>query len=75
MKITRGFSQKTNLGNYESFDTWSSWEEEIESIDAMEISYISNYLYQQAKADVELAIKNFKEELELKKKEEKKQPF
>lgn len=76
MKITRGFSQKTNLGNYESFDTWASYEQEVEDTEDIAKDQISKYLYELARSNVEEAIKNFKEELELKKKEEKpKLPF
>ena len=77
MKITRSFSQKLNLGNYQTADFFACYEEERE-VDykdegtIIQIKTVSNGLYELAKADVEEAIKTFKEELELKKKEEKK---
>lgn len=54
MNITRGFSRKINLGNYETADFWAEYEGEEDS----------NALYQHAKEDVECAIKEFFGQLE-----------
>lgn len=63
-KITRSYTKKTNLGNYESFDTMASYSEEFPSDTAPEVlKRASQFLYDQAKADVEEAVLNCKKEI------------
>ncbi len=57
--ISRSFTRKVNLGNYESADFWAMYSEEI-SADEKEHQMLSDYLYACAKSDVEQAIKDYK---------------
>ena len=62
-KITRSYTKKTNLGNYESFDTMASYSEEVPAETTKEdMQRISAMLYDMAKSDVEQAILDYKRE-------------
>lgn len=56
IEVTRSFSRKVNLGNYESQDFFCSRKAEVTEDD--DIQAISNYLAYECKIDVETAIQN-----------------
>ena len=56
MKITRGFTRKINLGNYETADFWAEYEDEYGG--TMSEDY-SEALYVSSKKDVEKSIHEF----------------
>ena len=59
--ISRSFTRKVNLGNYESADFWASYSEEVSAdTDDAACTRISVILYGNAKADVEQAIEDYK---------------
>ena len=61
--ISRSFTRKLNLGNYESADFWASFSEEVDSItNSEELKRISGFLYEMAKSEVEQAIIDYKNE-------------
>lgn len=61
LTISRSFTRKVNLGNYESADFWGAYSLEVPSdIKPSEAQAISQELYERAKADVEQAIEDYK---------------
>ena len=61
--ISRSFTRKVNLGNYESADFWASYSEEVSAdTDDVACTRISAILYGNAKADVEQAMIDYKNE-------------
>lgn len=61
--ISRSFTRKLNLGNYESADFWSSYSEVVSAdTDPESMQRISALLYGFAKTDVEQAILDYKRE-------------
>ena len=58
--ISRSFARKLNLGNYQTADFWCSYSEEIMSNTPLgKQNSISEFLYKQAKKDVENSIQKF----------------
>jgi hypothetical protein len=58
--ISRSFSRKLNLGNYESADFFANYSQEIpESSDKIAVANLSEMLFQQAKADVEKSMSEY----------------
>ena len=61
--ISRSFTRKLNLGNYESADFWSSYSEVVPAgTQSEDMKDISAFLYDLAKSDVEQAIIDYKNE-------------
>ena len=61
--ISRSFTRKVNLGNYESADFWASYSEEVPAdTEDPTCTRISAILYGNAKSDVEQAIIDYKRE-------------
>jgi len=73
MKITRSFSRKINLGNYETADFYCEMEDELtqEQIDSGNYGplQLAGDLHEMCKEEVELCIEDFLEEREITKKE------
>ena len=69
--ISRSFSRKIPLGQYNMAEFFSSHQEEILVSDFPEIDGLSHRLYQRAKEDVDKAIEEFKNgKIELKAEQE-----
>ena len=61
--ISRSFTRKLNLGNYESADFWSSYSEVVSAeTSGATCKEVSGLLYDMAKSDVEQAIIDYKNE-------------
>lgn len=62
-KITRSYTRKKNLGNYESADYMASYSEEVPADTTQEeVKRVSTILYELAKSDVEEAILEYQKE-------------
>lgn len=64
IKITRSFSRKLNLGNFENIDLMCSYTESLfdDEYTEAQIESLSKTLYEKAKRDVENAAVEFKNE-------------
>ena len=64
IKITRSFSRKLNIGNFENIDLMCSYTESIfdDEYTEAQIESLSKTLYEKAKRDVENAAVEFKNE-------------
>ena len=64
MKITRSFTRKINLGNYETADFYACYEDEIIGSEDIKksIELTTWGLYELAKADVEKSVKEYLEQ-------------
>ena len=64
LKITRSFTRKINLGNFENIDLMASYTESIfdDEYTEAQIESLSKTLYEKAKRDVENAAIEFKNE-------------
>ena len=61
IKISRSFSRKINLGNYETTDVYASYTEEVPKETSLEEQReLSRRLFNQAREDVEEQVKEIK---------------